>query len=259
MLVNNEDDEGELQRRLAAICTEHGIDRAALQGRLHLHCPADEAPFLALARDPQTRQLRRTKALRELSDYMGASGASVFIVDPFVETHEGDENSNSDVGAAMKQFRAVARLRSAAGLIIHHTRKPPHTGNDGLAGDAAVARGASAFQGNVRVLATLFGMTPNEAAQYGIVGAGVLRYSKGKPAHEDACGWHSAFILGYLGETGDGTVEPEHKLCLTVDAYAGVAHPAPGDAVRRFNNMLAACASISERWSNIPPPANAVL
>ncbi len=91
------------------------------------------------------------------------------------------------------------------------------------------------------------------------VGAGVLRYSKGKPAHEDACGWHSAFILGYLGETGDGTVEPEHKLCLTVDAYAGVAHPAPGDAVRRFNNMLAACASISERWSNIPPPANAVL
>jgi len=178
VLVNNEDDEGELQRRLAAICTEHGIDRAALQGRLHLHCPADEAPFLALARDPQTRQLRRTKALRELSDYMGASGASVFIVDPFVETHEGDENSNSDVGAAMKQFRAVARLRSAAGLIIHHTRKPPHTGNDGLAGDAAVARGASAFQGNVRVLATLFGMTPNEAAQYGIVGDARLRYSR---------------------------------------------------------------------------------
>lgn len=109
---------------------------------------------------------------------MGASGASVFIVDPFVETHEGDENSNSDVGAAMKQFRAVARLRSAAGLIIHHTRKPPHTGNDGLAGDAAVARGASAFQGNVRVLATLFGMTPNEAAQYGIVGDARLRYSR---------------------------------------------------------------------------------
>lgn len=90
------------------------------------------------------------------------------------------------------------------------------------------------------------------------VGASVLRYAKGKAAPEEACMWHSAFLFGYLGETGDGTVEPEHKLCLTIDAYAGIAHAAPTDAVRRFSNMLAACASIAERWPNVAPPPNAV-
>lgn len=91
------------------------------------------------------------------------------------------------------------------------------------------------------------------------VGAGVLRYAKGKAVSPDVAAWHSAFLFGLLGETADDMAEPEHKLCLTIDAHAGVAHQAPTDSVRRFSNMLAACATIAERWPNIAPPPKAVL
>lgn len=91
------------------------------------------------------------------------------------------------------------------------------------------------------------------------IGAGAFRYSKGRAANVEASLWHSAFLFGYLDGDGEEMAEPDQKLCLTIDAYSGVAHSAPGDAVRRYANMLAACASISERWPNIPEPPNCVL
>lgn len=91
-------------------------------------------------------------------------------------------------------------------------------------------------------------------------GAATLRYAKGKALAPGTADWQSAFLYGYLlAELGEGPDEPEHGLCLTIDACAGVAHPAPTDAVRRYQNMKAACASIAERWPNVAPPPKAVL
>jgi hypothetical protein len=91
------------------------------------------------------------------------------------------------------------------------------------------------------------------------VGAGMLRYAKGKALAPNVAEWQSAFIHGYLtAHPIEEAVEPEGKLCLTVDAYSGAVHAAPGDAVRRYQNMMAACASIAERWPNIAPPPGAV-
>lgn len=92
------------------------------------------------------------------------------------------------------------------------------------------------------------------------IGGGMLRYAKGRALPDETGAWQSAFLHGYLDaarlDTSE-TVEP--KLCVTLDAYAGTCHLAPSDAVRRFKNIEAACASIAERWSNIQPPPNAVL
>lgn len=92
------------------------------------------------------------------------------------------------------------------------------------------------------------------------VGAGMLRYSKGKSLDVDAAAWQSAFLLGYLKKTNiDPGADPEPKLCLAIDAHLGKAYAAPGDSVSRFQNMEAACAGIAERWDKIAPPPNAVL
>ena len=91
-------------------------------------------------------------------------------------------------------------------------------------------------------------------------GAGMLRYSKNRPLPRAVGEWQAAFLLGYLraleGAPGE---EPDCKLCLVLDAQSGALHAAPGDAVRRFGQVAAACASIAERWPNIAPPAGAVL
>lgn len=90
------------------------------------------------------------------------------------------------------------------------------------------------------------------------IGAGTLRYRKGKNLIEAIGEWQSAFIFGYLQETSpDEAAEPERKLCLTVDAHAGIAYGAPGNALQRYHQMESACATIAERWANIPPPPNA--
>jgi hypothetical protein len=92
------------------------------------------------------------------------------------------------------------------------------------------------------------------------VGAGMLRYAKGRELAPEVGAWQSAFIFGYLTRTGvEEGAEAEQNLCLTVDAYTGKSHPAPTDATRRFQNMEAACATIAERWPNIAAPPNAVL
>ena len=92
-------------------------------------------------------------------------------------------------------------------------------------------------------------------------GAGTLRYSKNRPLPRPVGEWQSAFLLGYLRALGPAAPdeEPDGKLCLVLDAQSGALHAAPGDAVRRFGQMAAACASIAERWPNIAPPAGAVL
>lgn len=87
----------------------------------------------------------------------------------------------------------------------------------------------------------------------------MLRYAKGKALPVPVGEWQSAFLLGYLNRLGvEDRADPEHKLCLTLDAYAGVCHPAPTDSISRFKNMEATCASIAERWPNVPLPPNAV-
>lgn len=91
------------------------------------------------------------------------------------------------------------------------------------------------------------------------IGAATLRYSKGKALLSEVGSWQSAFIMGYLGQDAlQDNTQPEGKLCLTIDAYQGACHQAPTDAIRRFHNMQAACASIAERWDNVPPPPGAV-
>ncbi|MEL7480089.1 MAG: hypothetical protein AAGJ29_00870 [Pseudomonadota bacterium] len=92
------------------------------------------------------------------------------------------------------------------------------------------------------------------------VGAGTIRYAKGKPLGAEVAEWQSAFMFGLCKDgASDGGATAEEKLCLTVCAQSGIAHPAPSDSTKRFNNMKAACATIAERWPNIQPPPNAVL
>ena len=91
-------------------------------------------------------------------------------------------------------------------------------------------------------------------------GGVAFRYSKGKRLAEPVAEWQSAFILGYLRDMNKAEkIEPTHALCITLDIFSGTAYPAPTNAICRYSQMKAACATIAEMWPNIPPPANAVL
>lgn len=91
-------------------------------------------------------------------------------------------------------------------------------------------------------------------------GGGVLRYAKGKPLDRDVAEWSSAFLCAALPPPSDDPHSiAEEQLCLTVDAWSGVAYAAPGNSATRFQNMRAACEAIAQRWPHIAPPPGASL
>jgi hypothetical protein len=91
-------------------------------------------------------------------------------------------------------------------------------------------------------------------------GAMMLRYKKGARLPDEVAAFQSSAILGLLRMYGeDYENEIERGLCLTLDAHTGEAHPAPTNAVSRFNNTKAACATIADMWDNIKAPPDAVL
>jgi hypothetical protein len=92
----------------------------------------------------------------------------LFVVDPFVETHEVNENSNEQIKVVAAMFREVARATHCAVLLVHHTAKPPQGTSDGHAGNMNTARGASALVGVARVVQTLFAMSDKDADRYDI-------------------------------------------------------------------------------------------
>jgi hypothetical protein len=86
----------------------------------------------------------------------------LLIVDPFVSTHNAPENDNTAMDQVMSIYRRVAAKTGASITLIHHTRKQQDT-KGSSAGNADIARGASAFKDAVRVVATLTPMTSKEA------------------------------------------------------------------------------------------------
>lgn len=158
LVINAEDDMDEMRRRLFAAALEMGVKQSALEGRVFL-AEAPESIVIARA-DAKTKTVVRTPLMEDLVHTIIENGIEVGIVDPFAETFEGDENSNSEIKWAGILWREVARRTTASILLVHHTKKYA----SGMAGDADASRGGGALIGTARIIATLFGMTEEEAS-----------------------------------------------------------------------------------------------
>lgn len=168
-LYNNEDDAPELRRRLHAAMLASGIDKTATAGRLYVNS-GEHQPFIVAKRTGQgdTKRLRRTAQFEEAIAHIQAKGIGLFIVDPFSETHEGDENDNVEMRQVAAWFREIAQRANCAVILVHHTRKLPAGSSDGHIGNMDSGRGASSVNGVARVVQTLYGMSEKDAKRHGV-------------------------------------------------------------------------------------------
>jgi hypothetical protein len=165
-IYNNEDDADELRRRLAAVLQHWDIPFAEVRGRLALNSGADRP--LLLARLDRAGNVIRLPDVDACIAHIREAGIGVFIVDPFVETHEVNENANDQIKTVAAMFREIARKAGCAVMLVHHTAKPPQGTSDGHAGNMNTARGASALAGVARVVQTLFAMSTRDAETHGV-------------------------------------------------------------------------------------------
>jgi len=157
LVINAEDDLDEMRRRLWGAAKAMQVDQSQLAGKLFL---AQQPESIVIARtDAKSKTVIRTPLLEQLVRTMIENDIGMVVVDPFAETFEGDENSNSEVKWAGILWREVARRTGAAVFLVHHTRK--YAG--AMAGDADASRGGGALIGTARIVSTLFSMTEEEA------------------------------------------------------------------------------------------------
>lgn len=162
LIINAEDDVDEQRRRMSA--ARSIMDGHAVRpGRMMV---ADNPASIMTARmDDKSRRLVPTPLVKEMVDVIRHYAIDAVIVDPFAETFEGDENSNSDTKWAMQIWRdQIARATGCAVYLVHHTTK----GSADKAGNTDAIRGAGALVNSARLASTLFVMTESEAEALGV-------------------------------------------------------------------------------------------
>lgn len=162
LLINVEDDPDEMMRRTAAALDTMGIDQSAIEGKLFIHdCDRE---FLITKAVDNSKEIIWSPLVDQLQETIRRHDIRLTIVDPFAETYNGQENDNNEMKRAATGFRHIARQTDSAVCLVHHTSKA----GSGAHGDMYSSRGGSASVGVVRTAATLFPMTKDDAAKFGM-------------------------------------------------------------------------------------------
>lgn len=164
LVVNVEDDEDEMLRRLHATLMHHKLSYKELRPFIHIY-DRNNGVALKIAKRDKNRRPWTTREFAALEEYVSAHDIDLVCFDPLVDLHELEENSNAEMAYVMDALRQLSWRTQAATLVVHHTKKPSGASAGGYAGDLNSARGAVAFGGNVRVLRTMYGMTEAEAKE----------------------------------------------------------------------------------------------
>jgi hypothetical protein len=154
LLLNNEDDDGELNLRVTAICKRCNIDPAELDGWLHVLSGYENPIKLAQITDGQG--IKPSETVQELERLISDKSIEVVSIDPLVSIHCSNENDNGEMDAVVGIIKGLAGRCHIAVQVLHHIKKGAEPSN----GDEAL-RGASALKDAARTVHLLAPMPEN--------------------------------------------------------------------------------------------------
>ena len=160
-LYNLEDPQEETERRLHATAKWFKINPEDVEERLYVDSGRDQRCVIAVESDhgativmPVYEQLKQ-----QLLECM----IDVLIVDPFVSSHEINENDNRAIDLVAKTWGRLADECDCAINLVHHVRK-----GNGSETTAESARGAKALTDAARSVIVYNRMTEEEAGLAGV-------------------------------------------------------------------------------------------
>ena len=159
---NLEDSIAMMTRSIQATASIYRIRPGDLGDRLFLDSARDGSPLCTATRTRDGLVLRgpvHDALVAELRE----KNIDVLVVDPFVSSHEANENDNGEIDKVAKQWCRVAQEANCAVVLCHHTSK---------AGSAEVntmsARGAVAMTAAARIVLVLNPMNRDDASRLGV-------------------------------------------------------------------------------------------
>lgn len=161
-LWNLEDSIPMMTRSIQAAAKHYGVRPGDIADRLFLDAARDGTPLCTTRRTPAGLEV--SEPVREaLVAALKAREIDVLVVDPFVSSHEGNENDNGEMDRVIKAWCNIAQAAGCAIILCHHTSK---------AGSSEVstmsARGAVSMTAAARVVLVLNPMSSAEANKLGV-------------------------------------------------------------------------------------------
>ena len=168
---NLEDSVEELSRGLQAAASYWSISADDLGGNLFLNS--------ALSGDQLKLVPNRSDSLNEESDVADAivsqlveNKIDVLFIDPFVSSHDANENDNKSMDAVVKLLALIAYEANCSIVLLHHTNKAFGQVNENS------ARGASSVVNAARSVVTINPVSKDEGQAFGIDEDDVNAYIK---------------------------------------------------------------------------------
>lgn len=163
-LWNLEDDLDELSRSIQAAAKRFNIDEVDLGARIFVNS-AMEGSELCTAVEIDGRFSLLEPVYDAITEELLARKIDVLVIDPFVSSHEVEENANSKIDKIVKKWGRVAKAARCSIVLVHHTSK---------AGAAEVttmsARGAVSLTAACRSTLVFNRMDAQTAVKFGIEG-----------------------------------------------------------------------------------------
>ena len=146
-LINAEDDENELNRRLIAAVRNHFVVPEALEKNLYVdHLDRADIQIVRIGRGgPEINNIVYDKLSNAISENI-----DIVIIDPFIMTHSINENDNIGIDYVVRTWKKLAQETNSAIHLVHHSRK--ESGGE-ITADSS--RGAASLHDAVRYLRTL--------------------------------------------------------------------------------------------------------
>ena len=159
---NLEDSIAMMTRSIQATAKIHGIYPSDLGDRLFLDSARDGSPLCTATRTRDGLELR-TPVHDALVAALRERKIDVLTVDPFVSSHEANENDNGEIDKVAKQWCRVAQEANCAVILCHHTSKGGSSEVNTMS-----ARGAVAMTAAARIVLVLNPMIAAEASRLGV-------------------------------------------------------------------------------------------
>lgn len=191
--ISGEDPKVEIDRRIAAHCQYHHIDRSRFDSRLFVD---DKKSFpLSIGTSPRTaRVLFDETWLACLDMQIAEKQIDVVALDPFISFHSVPEGDNGAIDQIVKRLGLIAQNRTACMELSHHVRKSIQ----GVTGELTVddTRGGSSIVNAVRSCRVINRMNGDEAGIAKVSSdkqSSYIRVDKGKrnmAPPDKATWWH---------------------------------------------------------------------
>jgi hypothetical protein len=163
--VNGEENQEELDLRVAAICQHYRIDPQQCVGRLWVESTRDRPIRVASFDAQKGRAIVAEKDLADLLRWAERRELDVLAVDPLISFHSVREDNNGDMDVVCKEAFGVIAGKTRSVQLVHHPRKLAAGEVNTTVDDG---RGASAVLAAVRLARTFNFMTTAEASKLGI-------------------------------------------------------------------------------------------